>query len=81
MNIDYSAPDVVVGSKWWAWEQHLEVVERWEQAANVAGAPPRIPYVRLAALNSDGTVNKQKKRLPIEAWRVSYYGTPSVAFA
>lgn len=82
MNRDYAASEVTVGSVWYVWGEHRMVVERYDAPANEVGAPATIPMVVLAELNIDGTPKQAKtRRLPIQAWRVSYYGQPSGAYA
>ena len=81
MNRDYAAPAVTVGSVWYVWGEHQEIVERYAVQSNEVGAPPTIPMVRLCPLDADGRPKKGKPRIPVQAWRVEYYGEPSLAFA
>jgi hypothetical protein len=81
MKRDYAASEVTVGSVWFVWGEHREVIDRFDVRSNEVGAPPTIPMVKLCPLNSDGTRKRVKTIIPIQAWRVTYYGEPSAAFA
>lgn len=81
MNRDYQAAAVQVGTRWFVWGKHQEIVERRDVSAFEQGAPPLVPVVVLCPLDSDGNrLNGRKKAIPIQAWRVAYYGEPSQAF-
>lgn len=85
MTRDVKAPEVLVGTVWFAWGKHYEITERYidhEIVRNKHDKDRRfeIPTVRLHELNPDGSRKGKPHPFPVAAWRVAYYGSRSLAF-
>ena len=77
-----AAPEVTVGSKWFVWGKHQEVIERVEpgEAEWFNGKVIYYPLVRLCRLDSKGKRLKPDRTL-VAAWRVAKFGVPSEAYS
>lgn len=82
MERDIAAPEVQVGTVWFVWGKHQEVIERRDRYEEewLNGHLSYIPSVRLHALNSQGERTKKPHPFWIAAWRLVKYGVPSEAF-
>lgn len=81
---DIQADAVVVGSVWFVFGKHMEVVDRRDRYPGdtewLNGHLRYIPTVRLCPLDSSGKRMKPE-RVWVAAWRILNFGAPSEAFS
>lgn len=83
MERDLEASEVQVGTVWFVWGKHQEVIERHDEYEGdrewLNGQLRYLPTVRLCPLDSKG---KRLKPDPffVAAWRIVKFGVPSEAF-